>query len=97
MTRTEMNRKLTEMMILEAQKKQLEAQIESIKDEVKAEMTAAGIDEFETDAFKVLWKTSARTTIDSKKLKKEAPAVWDVYSRTTNVTTFKVVENEMAS
>ena len=97
MTRTEMNRKLMELMILEAQKKMLESQIEAIKDEVKADMTAAGLDEFGTDDFTVYWKTSARTTLDSKKLKKEAPTLWAAYSRTSNTQTFKVVENERAS
>lgn len=40
--------------------------------------------------FSVSWKAQSRTAIDSKRLKKEQPEVWEQYSKTTESRVFKV-------
>lgn len=45
--------------------------------------------------FSVSWKAQSRTAIDSKRLKKEQPEVWERYSKTTESRVFKVKRREV--
>lgn len=68
--------RITELKALEAKKKELEAEIEAIKDEMKVDM---GSDELrEVGGFKVHYTVVISERVDSKKLKTEAP---DIYKR----------------
>ena len=70
---------IVELKNLEEQIKNLQRKADAIKDILKEEM---GNDEHrEVDGFTVNYTIVISTTLDSKKLKKEMPSLWDEYSR----------------
>ena len=70
---------IVELKNLEEQIKNLQRKADAIKDILKEEM---GNDEHrEVDGFTVNYTIVINTTLDSKKLKKEMPSLWDEYSR----------------
>lgn len=66
--------------------KEAEARIAEIKAALLAEMEARGLKSFETDRVKLTYVFPYdRTTIDSKKLKKDHPKIAEQYSKTSTV------------
>ena len=57
---------------------ELKQAAEAIEAEIKAELTARGVDMLETPHSKVSWKTTSSTRLDVKALKEERP---DIYAR----------------
>lgn len=75
MTKTQ----ILELKDIEAQIADLKKKADAIKDEMKAEM---GNDEHrEVEGFKVNYTIVISTTLDSTKLKKELPDLWNKYSK----------------
>lgn len=71
---------------LNLQKKQLEAQDKDVRQQLEKVMGEYGIKQFENDLLKVTYvEPTTRTTIDSKKLKEELPAVAEKYTKRTIV------------
>ena len=71
--------KINELKNIEREIKALQAQADTIKDEMKAEM---GNDEHrEVGGFTVNYTIVISTTLDSKKLKAEMPTLWEKYSK----------------
>jgi predicted phage-related endonuclease len=66
------------------------AEMETYKDEIKAEMTARNTEEIIADVFKVRWTTYASSRIDTTALKKELPDVAARYTKTTEARRFQV-------
>ena len=70
---------IIELKEIERQIAELKAKAEEIKDEIKAEM---GNDEHrEVEGFKVNYTIVISTTLDSSKLKKELPDLWNKYKK----------------
>lgn len=70
---------IRELKALEEQIKALQHKADAIKDEIKAEM---GNDEHrEVGGFTVNYTIVISTTLDSKKLKKDLPSLWNEYSK----------------
>lgn len=70
---------ILELKDIEAQIAELKKKAEAIKDEMKSEM---GNDEHrEVEGFKVNYTIVISTTLDSTKLKKELPDLWNKYSK----------------
>lgn len=80
-------RNLKELMALieEAQ-----AEAESIKDEIKAHMDAANVEEISADVYKVRYTTVQSSRFDTSALKKDAPAIYEMYARKTTTRRFTV-------
>lgn len=71
---------------LNLQKKQLEAQDKEVRQQLEKVMGEYGIKQFENDLLKVTYvEPTTRTTIDSKKLKEELPAVAEKYTKVSQV------------
>ncbi len=74
--------------VLKESKKEIDNNIRRIEQNIKAAMgdasTAFG------GSFKVTWKTQTRTTLDSKRLKKELPGVYDTFAKTSESRVFRV-------
>ena len=66
---------------LEFQQKELEAQIETLKDEVKDEMTARGVEELTVGAFRAIWKSQTARVFDSQAFKADNAALYEQYKR----------------
>lgn len=71
---------------LDLQKKQLEAQDKEVRQQLQEIMNQYGIKKFENDILKITYvEPTTRSTIDSKKLKEELPAIAEKYTKITTV------------
>ena len=67
-------------------RKQLDAKDKAVRQELQEAMDKYGIKKFENDILKVTYvEPTTRSTIDSKKLKEELPAIAEKYTKTTVV------------
>ena len=71
---------------LKRMQEEIIAEIESLQDSIKADMTAEGTEEIRGTAYKITWKTCIRNAIDSKALKADLP---DIAARYTKATEYK--------
>ena len=88
MSNPNMESKVKELMELKRMKEELEAEITSMEDEIKAVMG-----EEETlfaGAFKVSWKTFTSSRLDSTALKKALPEIASQFTRQTTVRRFSI-------
>ena len=70
--------KAAELKELKAMQEELAAEISSIEDEIKAELTARGVDEMQAGAFKIRWTQVTSSRLDQSAIKSELP---DIYTR----------------
>lgn len=75
MTVMEMEKKALEIKELERLRDQLDAEIASAQDEIKAALTASGTDSAVAGAFKISWKSVSSSRLDTTALKKALPEV----------------------
>ena len=73
---------------LEIQQKELEAQIEAIKDSIKAEMTERKTDEIWVGTYSVSWKSYTTHRFDSSLFKAEHGDLYEQYSKTVEAKRF---------
>ncbi|MBS5479625.1 MAG: hypothetical protein KHX46_00650 [Clostridiales bacterium] len=84
---TEKIRKLKEAQAFAAE---IAAEIETLQDEIKAEMTTRNTDTLQADIFTVRWTTVKSSRLDSKTLKVEQPELYARYTKTTETRRFTV-------
>lgn len=84
---TEKIRKLKEAQAFAAE---IAAEIETLQDEIKAEMTTRNTDTLQADIFTVRWTTVKSSRLDSKALKAEQPELYARYTKTTETRRFTV-------
>lgn len=70
---------LQKLMELKARQKELKDEIEKIENEIKKEM--GNEEHLEIGAYNINWTITISTTLDSTKLKKEDPELWNRYSK----------------
>lgn len=71
---------------LDLQMKQLEAQDKAVRQELQEAMDKYGIKKFENDILKITYvEPTTRSTIDSKKLKEDLPAIAEKYTKISQV------------
>lgn len=70
---------ILELKDIEAQIAELKKKADAIKDEMKAEM--GNEEHVEVGGFKVNYTIVISTTLDSTKLKKELPDLWNKYKK----------------
>lgn len=75
MSAHEMSSKVKELRELKRMQEELAAEIESVTDAIKAEMTARNTDTLNGDDYKITWKEVASTRLDTAALKKALPEV----------------------
>lgn len=75
MSAHEMSSKVKELRELKRMQEELAAEIESVQDAIKAEMTARNTDTLNGDDYKITWKEVASTRLDTAALKKALPEV----------------------
>lgn len=64
------------------------AMVESLKDQLKERMTAAGVDSLAGSEHKATYKAVTSSRVDTTALKKELPAVAARYTKTTTTRRF---------
>ena len=70
---------LQKLLEIEEQIKSLKNEAETIKDEIKKEM--GNEEHLEIGAYNVNWTITISTSLDSTRLKKEDPELWNRYSK----------------
>ena len=90
MTIEEITTKAKELKELEAMAKQIALELESIKDELKAEMRERQAEELQADIFTIRLKELQQSRLDSKALKNDLPEMYAKYTTTSTVTRFTI-------
>ena len=90
MSMNELTKKVRELKELKAMADELAAEITSIEDDLKAEMTAQGVDEMQVDVFKLRYKTVVSSRFDSRAFKSTHEELYNQYTKPTTSKRFTV-------
>ena len=90
MSINEMTAKVRELKELKAMAEELAAEISSIEDSIKAEMTSQGVEEMTVDVFKVRYKTVKSNRFDSTAFKATHSDLYNQYLKQTEIRRFSV-------
>lgn len=90
MTIEEITNKAKTLKELEAMAKQIAEEMESLKDELKAEMQNRNADELQADIFTIRYKAMNQSRLDSKAFKQDLPELYAQYTTTSTVRRFTV-------
>lgn len=64
------------------------AMVESLKDQLKAQMQAAGVDTLASDEHKATYKAVTSSRVDTTALKRDLPEIAAQYTKTTTARRF---------
>lgn len=82
MTERQIENRIKKLQAIEAQQKELEAQAEAIRAELKTDLEEKGQEEFRTrNGFIVRWKEIISNRLDGKALKAALPEIYAQYTR----------------
>ena len=79
MNNIELNKKLRELKELKIMQDELQAEIDSLQDEIKSYMSEAHIDTLSVDVFKVTYKDVISNRFDSTAFKKTHQELYNQY------------------
>lgn len=83
MSTSELTGKVENIKTLQTMIDELTAEMEAAKDEVKAEMTAQGVDELTVSCFKVRYKEVTSSRFDSTAFKQTHAELYSQYCKPT--------------
>lgn len=86
----EINAKVQELKELEALQKEIETEMESIKDQLKAEMTRRNTEELSVGVFKVWYKSVTAKRFDSKAFRVSHGDLYDAFVKESKSMRFTV-------
>lgn len=90
MSTKDLTGKVKELKELKMMVEELEAEISTIEDEIKAEMTARDTSEIMLDMFKISWKEVVSNRFDSKAFKATHAELYSQYTKQTTTKRFSV-------
>lgn len=90
MSTNEMSAKIRELKELEQLIAQAEAEVEAIKDMLKAKMTEENTERMTVDIYEVRWTTVKSDRIDTTAFKKAMPDVAQQFVKTTTSRRFSI-------
>ena len=90
MSNNEMSSRAKELRELKRMQEELTAEITTIEDAIKAEMTARGTQEIIAGEYKIRWTPYTTSRLDGAALKKELPDIAARYTKTTEARRFTV-------
>lgn len=82
--------KARELKDLQRMAEELNQEIITLQDEIKATMTEQNTDTLTAGAFKITWKQITSSKLDTKALKASNPEIADRYTMTTTTRRFVV-------
>ena len=88
MTKREIKKKVSELRALMRAAEDLDAEIEALKDELKAEMNEGNGYELKGTDYKVTYHETTKTSIDSKALKEDLPEIAAKYNKVSTYRRF---------
>ena len=84
----EMTSKVQELMELKRMQEELEAEITTLQDEIKAGM--GDQEQITAGAYKITWKPITSSRLDSAALKKALPEVAERFTKVTTIRRFTI-------
>ncbi len=90
LNKNELISKVRELKELKQMADELAAEISSIEDELKAEMTAQNAEELTVDVFKLRYKTVISNRFDSKAFKATHEELYSQYTKQTETKRFTI-------
>ncbi|MBQ8814114.1 MAG: hypothetical protein IJZ85_06450 [Lachnospiraceae bacterium] len=81
MTERQIENRIKKLQAIEVQQKELEAQAELLRAELKADLEDKGLDELKTSNFIIRWKEIVSERLDGKALKTALPEIYRQYCR----------------
>ena len=91
MTKLEMENKAKRIKTLENMKNNLDAEIDQLKDELKAELERQGRDEVMAGPWRVLWKMIQEQRFNTTRFRNENPDIYDAYRDPRSYMKFQIV------
>lgn len=82
--------KVRELKELKAMADEIAAEISAIENEIKATMSAAGVEEMTVDVYKIRWATVNSSRFDNASFKKAMPELYKKYTKQTTARRFTV-------
>lgn len=83
MTKEELTKKVQELREFTRMADELAAEIEAVKDAIKAELNEGNNYELHGTDYKITWHEYSTSRIDSKALKKDLPEIAEKYTKET--------------
>ncbi len=90
MSANELASKVRELKELKTFAEQIDAEIATIEDAIKAEMAAQNTEEMTVDVFKIRWTTVKSNRFDTTAFKKTHAALYEQYTKTTETRRFSI-------
>ena len=90
MSTIDLTRKLKELKELKIMQDELQAEIDSLQDEIKSYMTAAQLDTLAVDVYKVSYKTVTSSRFDSTAFKKTYEDLYKAFLKQTTSRRFSI-------
>lgn len=91
MTEKQIENRIKKLQALEAQQKELEAQAEALKAEIKNDLEEKGVDELHTANFIIRWKEIISSRLDGKALKAAYPDIYGNFCKASTSRRFTIV------
>lgn len=93
MTNEIINQKIAQMRVLEEAAASINKQIESIKNELKAELDSRNVDSIETANHNVFYTCYEKAGVDTAKLK--AAGIYNDYTKKSTIIQFKITDKKV--
>lgn len=90
MSTKELAKTVRRLRELEAEAAQLGGEIDALKEQIKAEMTARDVDEMQAGVFRVRWTAVQNTRFDSAAFRESMPELYDRFARKIETRRFTV-------
>lgn len=90
MSINEVETKAAELKELQRMREELEQEINTLQDAIKAAMTEQDTDTLTAGAFKITWKAITSSRIDTAAIKKELPELAERFTKTTTTRRFVI-------
>ena len=87
----EVETKAKRLKMLKNKQDALQAEIDQLEADLKADLESRGVEELRAGPFTVIWKLMHSTRFDSKRCKAENPQLYSMYAISSSYRKFSVV------
>ena len=87
----EIVQKAKRLKLLKNKQEGLQAEIDQLESDLKADLENRGVEELHAGPFTVIWKMMHSTRFDSKRCKAENPQLYSLYAVTSSYRKFSVI------
>ena len=91
MSKKKLQEKVQELVSLREMAAELADEISTLEDEIKATMSAQGVDTLEAGKHTIRWAVVKSSRFDSRAFRETYPTIYDQYTKSTEVRRFTVV------